>query len=151
MSALQDAKGRWLPEQMLEDHEILFVERFEQLGRVVRWIARPEYVEGTGRKASNNFIWLNNDSEVCELKNVSAKYASIKERIRHTVLKAEKHDVFKDVFIIDLAKARLSEKLRKQLSRYNANVKSANIRRLFVLSDSGTLLIEIILERKTGT
>ena len=51
----------------------------------------------------------------------------------------------KDVFVIDLGPRRLTDKLRTQLSRYNANIKDGHIRRLYVMSSDGTDLVEISL------
>lgn len=130
-----------LPQEVLESHEIDFLERFESRGERARWIRKDP-----NRRSTNDFVWLTHDELVCELKSTKTKYQSIKGHIRDAVISArDNHGVVKDVFMIDLGTYRLTDKLRNQLSRYNANVKDGRIRRLFVMSRNGTELVEINL------
>lgn len=140
LSALEPSKT--LPREVLESHEIDFLERFEARGERARWIRR----DTRGYTSTNDFTWLTNGEIVCELKSTTAKYSSIKSHIQDAVLKArDNHGVVKDVFVIDLGPRRLTDKLRTQLSRYNANIKDGHIRRLYVMSSDGADLVEISL------
>ena len=140
LSAL--APGGKFGQEILESHEIDFLERFEARGERARWIRR----DTRSYTSTNDFTWLTNGEIVCELKSTTAKYSSIKSRIQDAVLKArDNHGVVKDVFVIDLGPRRLTDKLRTQLSRYNANIKDGHIRRLYVMSSDGTDLVEISL------
>lgn len=139
LSDLAPAPG--LTQEVLESHEIDFLERFEARGERARWIRKDP-----GRRSTNDFVWLTRGETVCELKCTATKYSSIRGHIQKAVLSArDNHGVVKDVFVIDLGPYRLSEKLRRQLSRYNANVKDGRIRRLFVMSGDGAQLEEINL------
>lgn len=138
MSALELEDGRV---EVLEAHEIDFLERFEALNHRVRWIPK-DFVT---YKPTNDFVWLSNNEYVTELKNVSAKYRSIKRRIQDAVLSAEKQNVVKDVFIIDIKKEALTVKLKNQLQNYNKRVHKGKIRKLFVMSDNGSVFTEIEL------
>jgi hypothetical protein len=82
---------------------------------------------------------------VCELKCTTTKYKTIKQDIQGAVLRARAHGVTKDVFVVDIGRHRLSQKLRTQLSRYNARVQHGKIGRLFVMSGDGDTFEEITL------
>mgnify|MGYP001678580562 FL=1 len=139
LSELEPTKD--LPREVLESHEIDFLERFEARGELAKWIRRDP-----GRRSTNDFIWLTNGNLVCELKVTRTKYGAIRSHIQRAVNSAWKnHRVVKDIFMIDLGPFKLSDKLHNQLSRYNANVESGHIRRLFVLSQDGAELTEINL------
>lgn len=129
--------------EFLATHEIEFLEKFEALGHRVTWIPRDIVT----RKSTNDFIWLDVDMEVCELKVTSAKYSTIKSHIQSAAVKAMKnHGVVKDCFVIDLGSKSLSPKLETQLAKYNARVKDGHIRRLWVMSEDGKVLKELHLE-----
>jgi hypothetical protein len=128
--------------EALYPQEIEFLERFEERGERARWIARDR----ASQKSTNDFVWLTNDELVCELKTKSDSYSSIKKTIHTAVLGAKKHDVVKDVFVVDLGARKLSDKLRRQLSLYNSRVEQGQIRRLFVMSDDGRSFEEISLQ-----
>ena len=139
MSDLEPHDG--LPREVLESHELDFLERFEARGERVRWVRKDPR-----RRSTNDFVWVTYNELVCELKATKDKYSSIKSHIQRAVTSArDNHDVVKDVFVIDLGPFRLSDKLRRQLGNYNANVEDGRIRRLFVLSGSGADLTEIDL------
>lgn len=143
LSAL--APGGKFGQEILESHEIDFLERFEARGERARWIRRDR---ATG-KSTNDFYWETNGDLACELKSSSAKYKPIKSLIQHAVLKArDNHGVVKDVFVIDLGARKMSVKLRQQLSQYNKRVVDGQIRRLFVMHTDGTVFEEIQLESK---
>lgn len=129
-------------DEVLEPHEIEFLEKFEKLGHHARWIPRDVKY----RKSTNDFVWLDLDSEICELKVTSAKYSTIKSHIKSSVIKArDNHEVTKDFFVIDLGDKELTSKLRNQLSKYNARVTDGHIRRLWVMSSKGAFFEEINL------
>ena len=139
MSDLEPHDG--LPREVLESHELDFLERFEARGERVRWVRKDPR-----RRSTNDFVWVTYNELVCELKATKDKYSSIKSHIQRAVTSArDNHGVVKDVFVIDLGPFRLSDKLRRQLGNYNANVEDGRIRRLFVLSGSGADLTEIDL------
>lgn len=146
LSRLKDSLGRWMPDQILDHHEIDFLERFERLGHRARWIPRSTLHPVKGRLPTNDFEWLDFGSEICEHKGVTAKYSSIADRIAETVLKAADHDVIKDFFVIDLEKRKLSGKLRYHLSQYNKRRPDARIRRLWIMADNGSVFEPIELE-----
>lgn len=130
-------------QEVLESHEIDFLERFEARGERARWIRRDLVT----RKSTNDFYWETNNSIACELKSTSTKYRTIRVHIQDAVINArDNHGVVKDVFVIDLGKRKLSGKLRKQLSLYNQRVQDGQIRHLFVMSDDGNSFEEIPLE-----
>lgn len=129
-------------QEILESHEIDFLERFEAKGERAKWIRRDLVT----RKSTNDFYWETNNSIACELKSTSTKYRTIRIHIQDAVIKArDNHGVVKDVFVIDLGKRKLSSKLRKHLSLYNQRVQDGQIRRLFVMSDDGARFEEIPL------
>ncbi|MDY5151345.1 hypothetical protein R6G85_02435 [Actinotignum urinale] len=129
-------------DEVLEPHEIEFLEKFEKLGHHARWIP----IDVKYRKSTNDFVWLDLDSEICELKVTSAKYSTIKSHIKSSVIKArDNHEVTKDFFVIDLGDKELTSKLRNQLSKYNARVTDGHIRRLWVMSSKGAFFEEINL------
>lgn len=146
LSRLKDSLGRWMPDQILDHHEIDFLERFERLGHRARWIPRSTLHPVKGRLSTNDFEWIDFGSEICEHKGVTAKYSSIADRISETVLKAADHDVIKDFFVIDLGKRKLSGKLRYNLSQYNKRRPDARIRRLWIMADNGSVFEPIELE-----
>lgn len=130
-------------QEILESHEIDFLERFEARGERARWIRRDQI----HRQSTNDFYWETNGDLVCELKSTSAKYKQIKSLIQQAVLKArDNHGVVKDVFVIDLGPRKLSDKLRRQLGQYNDRVEDGRIRRLFVMHSGGEHFEEILLE-----
>lgn len=139
MSDLEPHDG--LPREVLESHELDFLERFEARGERVRWVRKDPR-----RRSTNDFVWVTYNELVCELKATKDKYSSIKSHIQRAVTSArDNHGVVKDIFVIDLGPFRLSDKLRRQLGNYNANVEDGRIRRLFVLSGNGADLTEIDL------
>ena len=145
LSLLKDSLGRWMPDQILDSHEIDFLEKFERLGHRARWIPRAPLIPGEGRKPTNDFVWLDGEGEICELKSTGAKYDSIASRIQDAVTKAKKQEVTKDFFVIDIGKRKLSLKLRKQLADYNALRQSGHIRSLWVMAENGTVFEEVEL------
>lgn len=129
--------------EVLEEHEIYFLEKFEALGERAKWIPKDRLT----RKPTNDFIWLTRSEMIVELKSVSGKYSSIKSRIQDAVIKAKRQEVDKQIFIIDLGNRELHSKLRRQLEEYNIRVKKGLIQRLYVMSEDGTVLEEIKLKK----
>lgn len=142
LSALEPTGN--LPREVLDSREIDFLERFEARGERVRWIRRDR----AENKPTDDFVWITNGDLSCELKSTGAKYKTIKRRIQDAVNRASAHGTHgatKRNFVIDLGPYPLTDKLRLQLGRYNTNVQSGRIRRLFVMSLNGTEFVEIPL------
>lgn len=146
LSRLKDSLGRWMPDQILNHHEIDFLERFERLDQVAEWIPRAPLVPGKGRKPTNDFVWPGLGDEICGLKSTGASKKSIFKRIRGSVRSALDSNVTKDFFVVDLGKRKLPPKLRKQLATYNVDRDIYQIRRLWVMSENGAVFEEIPLE-----
>ncbi|MDO5671271.1 MAG: hypothetical protein Q4G30_00230 [Actinomycetaceae bacterium] len=127
--------------EILEPHEVRFVERFTSLGNEVEWIQKDRV--NIPRKSTNDFIWINHSNEVCEHKTTTAKYGTIALRIRETVEKARKHDVVKDVFVVQIEDHQLGAKVERQLEMYNANNPNNPIRELWVLDSDGLRQIKL--------
>lgn len=122
----------------LYPQEIVFLERFQNLGNHVAWI--PRDIEK--RTATNDFRWIETN-ELCELKSLAkADFGKIADRITKAVRSAkENHDVVKDCFVIDLGQSKRKDKLVHQLERYND--REWKIRRLFILDGEGLLEIKL--------
>ena len=140
LSALKDALGRWDPDQVLSHKELDFLDRIEKKGHLVRWI--PKSKNGL---PTNDFVWLTQDDELCELKSPKAKRSTIFGAIKDAVRDAAKQDVTKDCFAIDLGKRRLSPELEARLRGYNEARETYHIRRLWVVAENGAVLTEITL------
>lgn len=140
LSALKDALGRWDPDQVLSHKELDFLDRIEKKGHLVRWI--PKSKDGL---PTNDFVWLTQDDELCELKSPKAKRSTIIGAIRDAVRDAAKQDVTKDCFVIDLGKRRLGPTLERQLRGYNEARETYHIRRLWVVAENGDVLTELTL------
>ena len=146
LSRLKDPLGRWMPDQILDHHEIDFLERFERLDELAEWIPRAPLITGKGRKPTNDFVWPELGDEICELKSTEASKRSIFRRIKGSVKSALDSNVTKDFFVVDLGERKLSPKLRKQLATYNVDKDIYQIRRLWVMSKNGAVFEEIPLE-----
>lgn len=141
LSALKDALGRWDPDQVLSHEELDFLDRIEKKGHLVRWI--PKSKDGL---PTNDFVWLTQDDELCELKSPKkAKRSTIIGAIRDAVRDAAKQDVTKDCFVIDLGKRRLRPDLERHLRGYNEARETYHIRRLWVVAENGDVLTELTL------
>ena len=141
LSALKDALGRWDPDQVLSHEELDFLDRVEKKGHLVRWI--PKSKDGL---PTNDFVWLTQDDELCELKSPKkAKRSTIIGAIRDAVRDAAKQDVTKDCFVIDLGKRRLGPTLERHLRGYNEARETYHIRRLWVVAENGDVLTELTL------
>ena len=146
LSRLKDSLGRWMPDQILDHHEIDFLERFERLDQLAEWIPRAPLITGKGRKPTNDFVWPELGDEICELKSTEASKRSIFRRIKGSVKSALDSNVTKDFFVVDLGERKLSPKLRKQLATYNVDKDIYQIRRLWIMSENGAVFEEIPLE-----
>lgn len=118
--------------EVLECHEIVFLERFAKLGETFKWIPKSDV-----GKSTNDFLWKSHGTET-ELKSLaSTKYSAAARRISDAVTSAaEKHHVTKDVFMLDYGENKLPDKLLYQLSLYNQRHES-RIRELWVFDISG--------------
>ena len=146
LSRLKDSLGRWMPDQILDHHEIDFLERFERLDQLAEWIPRAPLITGKGRKPTNDFVWPELGDEICELKSTEASKRSIFRRIKGSVKSALDSNVTKDFFVVDLGERKLSPKLRKQLATYNVDKDIYQIRRLWIMSENGAVFEEIPLK-----
>lgn len=146
LSRLKDPLGRWMPDQILDHHEIDFLERFERLDELAEWIPRAPLIPGKGRKPTNDFVWPGLGDEICELKSTEATKKSVFRRIKGSVKSALDSDVTKDFFVVDLGKRKLTPKLYKQLTTYNVGKDAYRIRRLWVMAENGAVFEEIPLE-----
>lgn len=146
LSRLKDSLGRWMPDQILDHHEIDFLERFERLDELAEWIPRAPLIPGKGRKPTNDFVWPGLGDEICELKSTEATKKSVFRRIKGSVKSALDSDVTKDFFVVDLGKRKLTPKLYKQLTTYNVGKDTYRIRRLWVMAENGAVFEEIPLE-----
>ena len=146
LSRLKDPLGRWMPDQILDHHEIDFLERFERLDELAEWIPRAPLIPGKGRKPTNDFVWPGLGDEICELKSTEATKKSVFRRIKGSVKSALDSDVTKDFFVVDLGKRKLTPKLYKQLTTYNVGKDTYRIRRLWVMAENGAVFEEIPLE-----
>ena len=146
LSRLKDSLGRWMPDQILDHHEIDFLERFERLDELAEWIPRAPLIPGKGRKPTNDFVWPRLGDEICELKSTEASKQSVFRRIKGSVKSALDSDVTKDFFVVDLGKRKLTPKLHKQLTTYNVGKDTYRIRILWVMAENGAVFEEIPLE-----
>ncbi|MBF9694105.1 hypothetical protein [Bifidobacterium dentium] len=131
----QKALGISVDSDVLEMHEIVFLEHFKSLGQHYEWIPR----DTLGHKSTNDMEWVE-QGLVCEVKSSRQKrpdYGSISKNISKAVSKAELHGVVKDSFIVDLTGYAAPEKLINQLAGYNAKHKKNRIKRLFLLDANG--------------
>lgn len=132
--------------EKLYGHELLFLLRFEALGNKARWIERPEFIPGAGRKPSNDFIWLNNGELISELKSSKNKYSTIKARISQSVSKAREQGVVKENFVVDLGKNRMGATLKRQMQSYNLRNPQNRIKNLYVMHGNGQYLDHIMFD-----
>ncbi len=115
---------------------IEFVERFKELGQSIEWIPRGRLTP-KGRKSTNDFVWLNHNYAVFEVKATRPKYSTIKDEISTAMAKASNWGVEKNRFVIDLRSRHLGEKLHAQLALYNSRNPHAPVRELWVLHAGG--------------
>lgn len=130
---------------VLEMHEIVFMEKFKALGQHFEWIPKDE----KGRTPTTDFLWIEKSSQI-ELKGVRRiRYSSIAGQISKAVSKAANNkykSTIKDSFLIDLGENKVPEKLIRQLERYNINNPEATIKKLWVYSCGE--IIQILLKEE---
>ena len=128
---------------VLEMHEIVFMERFVASGQHFKWIPKDE----TGFKPTNDFHWseLGLDVEIKGTTKRRPDYRTLASLIRKVSVKARESDVVKDSFILDLHGAVVSEKLIGQLAEYNRK-NHVHIRHLFIADDDHDVPWEIELK-----
>lgn len=132
--------------EKLYGHELLFLLRFEALGNKARWIGRPPVIPGSGRKPSNDFVWLNNGELISELKSSKDRYSTIKARISQAVSKAREQGVVKENFVVDLGKYQMGTTLKRQMQSYNLRNPQNRIKNLYVLHGNGQYLDHIMFD-----
>lgn len=92
-------------EDVLEMHEIVFLERFIELGNHCIWIAK----QTKNHQPTNDFHWNETKLDM-ELKSMSSlKYRSISLRISDAAAKAARQGFIKENFIVDLGNSSLPE------------------------------------------
>ena len=129
--------------EMLEPHEIRFLEWFEARGERVSWIPRRQRNQDGGLLPTNDFSWLTNGSLVCELKVSVQKYKTISSHIRGSVARARAQGVRKENFVIYLENQWLRSVLRSQLTAYNIRNPDNRIKRLWVAHGGGMEEIQL--------
>ena len=123
---------------VLEMHEIVFLERFKALGNHYEWIPR----DVRNKLPTNDFVWKEQGIEV-ELKSpTKAKYDTIARSIRKAVENTTEQNVTKDSFMIDLGHVKMNDKLKSQLEQYNLR-KDSNISNLWVIDSEGVKRINL--------
>lgn len=139
--ARQEALGIPVDVDVLEIHEIVFMERFtHELGQHFVWIAKDEKSLGS----TNDFYWLEQQVAV-ELKSTRAitpKYRSEASKIRTAVkssMESEKRGVGtrKDFFILDYYGTKLTRKILYQLSTFNDRNPDYAVKRLWYADKTG--------------
>lgn len=125
---------------LIKEHEKVFVERFTDLGHKIKWVSRTKKKKsGTGYLPTNDFIW--NDKE-WECKSISnQKYSSISRRLRIPISQG------KENFFLVMQNKILATKLSKQLASFNLRKQERRIERLIVWDKEGIKEISL-LEKK---
>jgi len=133
----------------LNRNEVASLERFQSLqpdvplSEKIRWIAQLG-----SRAPVNDFYWRTNGCMTVDMKTTGAKYSTIHDLINRAVV-ASKHSPLveaqlKENFIVDICPARMTDKLRGQLSMYNLRNPNNPLGRLWVLSRDGLDEIEFL-------
>lgn len=138
--ARQDALPVDFKGDVLESHEVRFVERFLARGETLEWIPRSPVMAPT-----NDFVWTSHASLVVEVKSTRARYVTIRRALEKAVVRAKRAGVIKSNFIIDLGLEVLTETLRRDLGGYNEGRDLSSIATLWVLSEDGRKFEEIDL------
>jgi hypothetical protein len=134
----QDALGIDTGGDLLKPIEIQSLERLQAtnpgvpLSDRITWI--PKRADGI---STNDFVWVELDSEKWEMKSPAAKYRTIRDRIKDSIIAASAHGVVKDRFLIDIGDIPLRPALRHQLEQYNQRQTGHQITPLQVLSRVG--------------
>ncbi len=128
----------------LEPHEIELVEALKSIGDPPsKWLPVPPPMKDGRIPASNDMMWHGKPFEA--KRTTSANYAGIKGSITQYVKKALETGVTKDRFIIDLGdRAVLSEKVRRQVERYNIRNQKYPIKELWVFDRNGLHQVNLI-------
>lgn len=119
--------------EVLQPHEVRFVERMVTGGERLEW--HPRDVQ---RRPSHDFRWTSCGDIDVEVKSTKPKWTTIRGRISDSVRRARRHDFVKENFIVDIGESDLSEELRDQAGTYNVERSRTAIRRLWIMS-RGTL------------
>lgn len=114
---------------ILESHEVRFVERFLDAGEQLNWIKRP-----ADRKPSNDFLWTSNNGVPTELKSTKARFETIHGQIVAAASKAAKQSVTKDNFMIDIGDEPLADELRERLAGFNVGRRKYRAAGIWVMS-----------------
>lgn len=132
----QEALGIPIDLDVLEMHEIVFMERFKNdWGQHFVWIPKDDKT----LRPTNDFYWGEKEAKV-ELKAFQRPTeAKVFGRIRNAVRSANDKHVTKDCFMVDLTGVPPKQvgKLFNQLSKYNIAHPGEKISHLYIASDGG--------------
>ncbi|MDR1078224.1 MAG: hypothetical protein LBL55_06140 [Propionibacteriaceae bacterium] len=125
----QDALGIGDPGETLQPHEIEFYERFTTTNRV-RLIPRDVLTF----LPTSDFVWLDNDKLVIELKTSTPDYGTIKRAIAKAVRKTQDRPGAdpKRNFMVNIRNSELAPGLAERLAEMNLKADRYKIERLFV-------------------
>lgn len=137
----QEAVGIPVALDVLEIHEIVFMERFVyDLGQHFVWIPRDEKTLGT----TNDFYWVEQQTlvELKSTRSITPRYRSEASKIRTAVKKSIQNEhhgkgVRKDSFLLDFYGTRLTRKILYQLSTYDEKNPDYVIRNLWYADEQG--------------
>ena len=133
----------------LNRNEVASLERFQSLAPDIPLREKIIWIPQLGSRAPlNDFYWLHNGHILIDLKTTGAKYSTIHDLIHRAVV-ASKRSLspdaqIKENFIVDICSARLTPKLRGQLSKHNLRNPNNPLSRLWVLSRDGLEEIEFL-------
>lgn len=130
-------KREYMNDDLIKEHEREFVERFTNLGFMIRWICRNRKKKDGGYYPTNDFIWENKEWEL--KKPQVKKYNSIFNMIK----KAERRG--KKRFILDFGQTHIGSKLAQQLSTYNIRNPEKQIEELLILEKD--ILVRVLLKK----
>lgn len=124
--------------------EVRFAERATDLGWRFTWLPiDPRHRSGF------DFEWHDLGNVKVELKSPKARWETIRGRITDDRRDAiVNHGIDKRHYIVDLGAVPLSPELRDQLATYNLERTRHPIKRLWVMSDDGRTVEEIVLRKK---
>lgn len=141
----QKALGIPLDWDVLEMHEITFMERFASLGNHYEWIPKDDSSE---HKPTNDFHWVEMglDVEIKGTKKQHPRCDTFAKSISRAVMKAARKGVVKDSFILDASGSKIAEKELIRLAEYNVRHPDARIAHLFYFDDNSGGVKEIDLK-----
>lgn len=98
--------------EVLQPHEVRFVERMVTGGERLEW--HPRDVQ---RRPSHDFRWTSCGDIDVEVTSTKPKWTTIRGRISDSVRRARRHDFVKENFIVDIGESDLSRSFVTRLAR----------------------------------